>query len=173
MTTLLEFIQGFEQVEGVFVCASCNDPTRLDPALTRAGRLDHHIRVELPDVAGMIGIFRTHLRSDCAGADLRVAARTYRGRRGKWVRMARQAARKAGRDVTVEDVVGAVRGGEADLPDDLRLCIAYHEAGHAIAHLTLGMAMPKSLSIGGDGGRAESMAGRLRLPTRNYLESFS
>ena len=83
VTTLLESIQGFEQVEGVFVCASCNDPTRLDPALTRAGRLDHHIRVELPDVAGLIGIFRTHLRSDCAGADLRVAARTYRGRRGK------------------------------------------------------------------------------------------
>jgi cell division protease FtsH len=48
VTTLLECIQGFEQVEGVFVCASCNDPTRLDPALTRAGRLDHHIRVERP-----------------------------------------------------------------------------------------------------------------------------
>ena len=176
VTTLLESIQGFEQVEGVFVCASCNDPTRLDPALTRAGRLDHHIRVELPDVAGLIGIFRTHLRSDCAGADLRVAALAARGHTGadveKWVRMARQAARKAGRDVTVEDVVGAVRGGEADLPDDLRLCIAYHEAGHAIAHLTLGTAMPKSLSIGGDGGRAESMAGRLQLPTRNYLEKL-
>ena len=176
VATLLECMQGFEQVEGVFVCASCNDPDRLDPALTRAGRLDHHIRVELPDVAGLIGIFRTHLRSDCAGADLREAALAARGHTGadveKWVRMARQAARKAGREVTVEDVVSAVRGGEPDLPDDIRLCIAYHEAGHAIAHLTLGTGIPKSLSIGGDGGRAESTAGRLQLPTRNYLEKL-
>ncbi|WGD50263.1 AAA family ATPase [Bradyrhizobium sp. CB1650] len=176
VTTLLECIQGFDQVEGVFVCASCNDPTRLDPALTRAGRLDHHIRVELPDVAGLMGIFRTHLRSDCAGADLREAALAARGHSGadveKWVRMARQAARKIGRHVTVEDVVAAVRGGEPDLPADLRLCIAYHEAGHAIAHLTLGTATPKSLSIGGDGGRAESRAGRPQLPTRDYLEKL-
>ncbi|MBR0821474.1 AAA family ATPase [Bradyrhizobium liaoningense] len=176
VTTLLECIQGFEQVEGVFVCASCNDPTRLDPALTRAGRLDHHIRVELPDVAGLMGIFRTHLRSDCAGADLREAALAACGHSGadveKWVRMARQAARKSGRDVTVEDVVAAIRGGEPDLPADLRRCIAYHEAGHAIAHLTLGTATPKSLSIGGDGGRAESKTGRLQLPTRDYLEKL-
>jgi cell division protease FtsH len=84
--------------------------------------------------------------------------------------MARQAARKARRVVTVENLVQVVRGDQPELPDDLRRCIAYHEAGHAIAHLTLGTAMPTSLSIGGDGGRAESRAGRLQLPTRDYLE---
>jgi ATP-dependent Zn protease len=174
VATLLECMQGFERVEGVFVCASCNDPARLDPALIRAGRLDHHIKVELPDIAGLMGIYRTHLRSDCVGADLREAALAARGHTGadveKWVRMARQAARKAGRNMTLEDLVRTVRGGKPDLPRDLRLCIAYHEAGHAISHLVLGTAMPKSLSVGGDGGFAESVPGRLQLPTRDYLE---
>lgn len=176
VATLLECMQGFEQVEGVFVCASCNDPTRLDPAFTRAGRLDHHIRVELPDVAGLMGIFRTHLRSDCAGADLREAAVAARGHTGadveKWVRMARQAARKSKRVMTVEDLVNTVRGGAPDLPPDLRLCIAYHEAGHAISHVALGTAMPKSLLVCGDGGFTESAPGRVQLPTREYLEKL-
>lgn len=174
VATLLECMQGFEQVEGVFVCASCNDPGRLDPALIRAGRLDHHVRVELPDIAGLMGIFRTHLRSDCAGADLREAALAARGHTGadveKWIRMARQAARKTGRNLTVEDLVRVVRGGKPDYPRDLRLCIAYHEAGHAISHLVLGTAMPKSLSVGGDGGFAQSAPVPLQLPTRDYLE---
>ena len=174
VATLLECMQGFEQIEGIFVCASCNDPDRLDPALIRAGRLDHHIRVELPDIAGLMGIFRTHLRSDCADADLREAALAARGHTGadveKWVRVARQAARKAGRNVTVRDLVNVVRGGEPDLPPDLRMCICYHEAGHAISHLVLGIAMPRSLSVGSDGGFAQSAPGRLQLPTRDYLE---
>jgi cell division protease FtsH len=174
VATLLECMQGFEQIEGVFVCASCNDPERLDPALIRAGRLDHHIRVELPDIAGLMGIFRTHLHSDCAGADLREAALAARGHTGadveKWVRIARQAARKAGRNVTLKDLVHVVRGGEPDLPRDLRLCIAYHESGHAIAHLILGTAMPRSLSVRGDGGFAESAPARPQMPTRDFLE---
>lgn len=176
VATLLECVQGFEQTEGVFLCASCNDPSRLDPALTRAGRLDHHVRVELPDVPGLIGIFRTHLRTDCAGADLREAALAARGHSGadveKWVRMARQAARTAGRNVTVKDIVHAVRGGKPDLPRDVRLCIAYHEAGHAISHLALDTGMPRSLSVGGDGGITECGPGRLQLPTRDHLEKL-
>jgi cell division protease FtsH len=176
VAVLLECIQGFERIEGIFVCASCNDPNRLDPALVRSGRLDHHIRVELPDVAGLMGIFRTHLRADCTGADLREAAVAARGHTGadveKWVRMARQAARKAGRDVSVNDLVKAVRGDEPDLPRDVRMCIAYHEAAHAISHAALGTAMPKSLSISGDGGLAESMSERIQLATRDHLEKF-
>lgn len=176
VAALLECVQGFEQNEGVFLCASCNDPDRLDPALVRAGRLDHHIRINLPDVEGLMGIFRTHLRSDCVGVDLRDAAVAARGRTGadveKCVRMARQAARKAGRKLVLKDVLQAVRNGKTDLPQDLRLCIAYHEAGHAISHLALGTAIPKSLSIGDDGGFSESAQERLQLPTQDYLERF-
>lgn len=174
--TILEAIDGFQKTEGVFVAASCNNPSRLDPALVRAGRLDHHIAIGLPDVAGLMGIFRTHLRSDCADADLREVALAARGHTGadveKWVRLARQAARKAGKILTVRDLVNTVRGGEPDLPDDLRLRIAYHEAGHAVAHFALGTATPRSIAIGGTGGLTESAAGHIQAPTRAYLEKL-
>ncbi|WP_158537576.1 AAA family ATPase [Bradyrhizobium sp. MOS003] len=176
VATLLECMQGFEQTEGVFLCASCNDPDRLDPALIRAGRLDHHIRIELPDIEGLIGIFRTHLRTDCVGIDLREAAVAARGHTGadveKWIRMARHAARTAGRKLVLADVLQAVRNGKPNLPQDLRRCIAYHEAGHAISHLALGTAIPTSLSIGDDGGFSESAPEQLQLPTQDYLERF-
>lgn len=176
VNTVLEMIDGFEKTEGLFLIASCNDPTRLDPALVRAGRLDHHIEIGLPDVPGLAGIFRTHLGSDCAGADLREAALAARGHTGadveKWVRVAREAARKEKRGLTVKDLVEAVRGGEPDWPDDLRWRVAYHESGHAIAHLVLGIAMPKSLSIDGNGGYAETSAAKAQVPTRAYLEDM-
>ncbi|MEY9464001.1 AAA family ATPase [Bradyrhizobium ottawaense] len=176
VNTLLEMIDGFEKTEGVFLIASCNDPARLDPALVRAGRLDHHIEIELPDVPGLVGIFRTHLGSDCAGADLREAALAARGHTGadveKSVRIAREAARKEKRAVTVKDLVDAVRDGEPDWPDDLRWRVAYHESGHAIAHMALGIGMPKSLSIDGNGGYAETSATEPQVPTRAFLENM-
>jgi len=176
VNTVLEMIDGFEKTEGVFLIASCNDPTRLDPALVRAGRLDHHIEIGLPDMPGLVGIFRTHLGSDCAGADLREAALAARGHTGadveKWVRVAREAARKEKRGLTVKDLVDAVRGGQPDWPDDLRWRVAYHESGHAIAHLALGIAMPKSLSIDGNGGYAETSAAIPQVPTRAHLEDM-
>ena len=176
VNTVLEMIDGFDKTEGIFVIASCNHPARLDPALIRSGRLDHHIEIGLPDMPGLLGIFRTHLGADCAGADLREVALAARGHTGadveKWVRFARQAARKNGRDLTVKDLVDAVRGGEPDWPDDLRWRVAYHESGHAIAHLVLGTASPKSLSISDNGGFAESSLGNQQVPTRAYLESI-
>jgi len=176
VNTLLEMIDGFEKTEGVFLIASCNDPTRLDPALVRAGRLDHHIEIGLPDMPGLVGIFRAHLGSDCAGADLREPALAARGRTGadveKWVRVARDAARKDKRAVTVKDLVDAVRDGEPDWPDDLRWRVAYHESGHAIAHMALGIGMPKSLSIDGNGGYAETAAAKPQVPTRAQLEDL-
>ncbi|WP_036030050.1 AAA family ATPase [Bradyrhizobium yuanmingense] len=176
VNTLLEMIDGFEKTEGVFLIASCNDPARLDPALVRAGRLDHHIEIGLPDVPGLVGIFRTHLGSDCAGADLREAALAARGHTGadveKWVRIAREAARKQKRALTVKDLVDAVRGGEPDWPDDLRWRVAYHESGHAIAHMALGIGMPKSLAIDGDGGYTETSATKPQVPTRAFLENM-
>jgi cell division protease FtsH len=53
---LLEGLDGYERREGVVVIAACNDPSRLDPALVRAGRLDRHIEIPLPDVPGLLGI---------------------------------------------------------------------------------------------------------------------
>jgi len=176
VNTLLEQLDGFERREGVVVVAACNDPSRLDPALVRAGRLDHHIEIPLPDVPALVGIFHMHLGADLAGADLRAAALAARGHTGadveRWVRVARRAARSGGRELTLQDLLDAVRGGEPEWPADVRRRIAYHEAGHAIVFLTLGIAEPTALSIGGTGGLAESDPGEMRADTRTHLEKF-
>jgi cell division protease FtsH len=92
--TLLECLDGFERREGVVVIAACNDPSRLDPALVRSGRLDRRIEIPLPDVPSLVGIFRTHLGADLASANLRDAALVARGGTGadveRFVREARR-----------------------------------------------------------------------------------
>lgn len=173
---LLEQLDGFERREGVFVIAACNDPSKLDIALVRAGRLDHHIIIPLPSVPALVGIFQTHLGEDLKGTDLRAAALAARGHTGadveRWVRVARRAARAAGRPLDPQDLLDAVRSGEPEWPADLRRRVACHEAGHAIALLALGISEPKALSIGGTGGLAESDRGEMQPETRAHLEKF-
>ena len=172
--TLLECMDGFERREGVVVIAACNDPARLDPALVRAGRLDRHIVIPLPDMPALMGIFRSHLGGDLEGADLRAVALAARGHTGadveRWVRQARRVTRTAGRALDLADLLDAVRGGEPEWPADVRRRVAHHEAGHAIALLALGIAEPKALSIGGNGGLAESDLGEIQAQTRPNLE---
>jgi cell division protease FtsH len=174
--TLLECMDGFERREGVVVIAACNDPARLDPALVRSGRLDRHIEIPLPDVPSLVGIFRTHLGDDLAGADLRDAALAARGHTGadveRFVREARGRARRANRPINPTDLLDAVRNGQPEWPADVRRRVAYHEAGHAIALLGLGIGEPKALSIGGAGGFAESDLGEMRAITRSHLVMF-
>ena len=174
---LLELLCGFELREGLVVIAACNsDPSSLDPALVRAGRLDRHIHIPLPDIPALIGIFRTHLVSDLEGADLRAAALAARGHTGadveRWVRDARRKARVANRVLTLQDLLDAVRDGEPEWPADVRRRVAHHEAGHAISLLALGIAEPKALSIGAGGGLAESDMGEIRAQTRPHLEKY-
>ncbi|HEY4980517.1 MAG TPA: AAA family ATPase [Bradyrhizobium sp.] len=174
--TLLECLDGFERREGVVVIAACNDAARLDPALVRAGRLDRHIAIPLPDMAALLGIFRAHLGAELEGADLRAVALAARGRTGadveRWVRQARRVARTAARALDLADLLGAVRDGEPEWPVDVRLRVAHHESGHAIALLALGIAEPKALSIGAGGGLAESDLGEIRALTRSHLEKY-
>lgn len=176
VNTLLEQLDGFEKREGVVVVAACNDPSRLDPALVRAGRLDLHIEIPLPDLPALVGIFRVHLGADLAGADLRTAALAAKGHTGadveRWVRVARRTARTAGRPLALQDLLEAVRGGESEWPADVRRRIACHEAGHAIVQLALGIAEPTALSIGGAGGLTESDLGEMRADTHEHLEKF-
>jgi cell division protease FtsH len=176
LNCLLEQLDGYEKRDGVVICAACNDPARLDRALIRAGRLDNHIVIPLPDVPALVGIFRMHLGSDLEGADLRAAALAARGHTGadveRWVRVARRGSRTAGRALTLQDLLEAVRGGEPDWPDDVRRRVAFHEAGHAVVLLALGIAEPTALSIGGAGGLAESELGEMQAETRTTMEGF-
>jgi cell division protease FtsH len=176
LNCLLEEMSGFEKREGVIVIAACNDPSRLDPALVRAGRLDHHIVIPLPDMPALMGIFRMHLGADLRDVDLRDAALAAHGHTGadveRWVRVARRLARTAGRPLAMQDLLGAVNGGKPEWPAEVRRRIAYHEAGHAIVQVAIGIAKPTALSIGGAGGLAESDAGEIREETRAHLENF-
>ena len=174
--TLLECLDGFERREGVVVVAACNDPSRLDPALVRSGRLDRRIEIPLPDVPSLVGILRTHLAADLTGTDLREVALAARGGTGadveRFVREARRRARLANRPINLSDLLDAVRNGQPEWPVDVRRRVAYHEAGHAIALLALGIAEPTALSIGGTGGLAESDLGEMRAMTRSHLEKY-
>jgi ATP-dependent Zn protease len=126
--TLLECLDGFERREGVVVIAACNDPARLDPALVRAGRLDRQIEIPLPDVPALAGILRTHLGNDLAGVDLRPAALAGYGRTGadveRFVREARGLARRAGRAITMDDLLASMHDGAPEWPAELRRRIA-------------------------------------------------
>jgi ATP-dependent Zn protease len=128
--------------EGVVIVAACNSqPDRLDPALIRSGRLDRHIEIPLPDVRGLVGIFRSHLGQDLVGADLLPAALAVRGHTGadveRWVREARGKARRTAQPLTVNLLVETVREGTPALPDEVRRLVAYHEAAHAIANIAV------------------------------------
>jgi cell division protease FtsH len=174
--TLLECLDGFERREGTVVIAACNaDPSVLDPALVRSGRLDRHIHIPLPDVPALMGIFRTHLGSEFEGVDLRAAALAARGHTGadveRWVRDARRKARIAKHPLDLQVLLDVVRDGEAEWPADVRRRIAHHEAGHAVAMLAVGLGEPTSLSIGALGGYAESKPGEMRSLTRAHIEN--
>lgn len=164
--------------EGVVIVAACNSrPDHLDPALIRSGRLDRHIEIPLPDVPGLLGIFRSHLGQDLAGADLLPAALTARGHTGadveRWVREARGEARRSGQPLTINLLVEKVREGAPALPDDVARLVAYHEAAHAIANLALRLAKPISLSIGNGGaGETNSVIQEVRAHTREEIEQI-
>jgi ATP-dependent Zn protease len=172
--TLLECLDGYDQREGVVVIAACNNPSKLDPALVRSGRLDRHIEIPLPEVADLIGIFRTHLGQDLIDADLRPAALATRGGTGadveRIVREARGRARREGFALTLPHLLEAARAGAPELPADVRRRVATHEAGHAVAMLALGIGEPISLSINTTGGLTYSDPVQTLAHTRTYLE---
>ena len=140
VAALLECIDGAEGREGVIVVGACNYPDRLDAALVRAGRLDRHVRIPLPDREGREGILRWHLQGQLPHADLSGIAGRTEGWNGasleQLVRDARRKARRARREMTIDDLLSGLPAAVA-LPDALRRRMAIHEAGHAVVGLAL------------------------------------
>lgn len=156
VTALIDLMDGFQSIEGVLLIAATNLPSKLDTAITRAGRFDLRLRLEHPDIDQLPTAFRWHLADDLAGADLASVARAAIGLSGAdiaaVVRAARAKARAARRGLALEDLTAAVAEIRPPLPLALRKRIALHEAGHAIISTATGWARPERLVLSATGG---------------------
>ncbi|KAK4988911.1 i-AAA protease yme1 [Elasticomyces elasticus] len=146
LNQLLTELDGFEQNSGVVIIGATNFPQSLDKALTRPGRFDRNVIVDLPDVRGRIAILKHHLRNiRIDGAvDPAVVARGCPGFSGAElenlvnqaaVRASKMKAKKVGMDdlVWAKDkiLMGAESRSKVIQPKD-KLATAYHEGGHAL-----------------------------------------
>lgn len=133
----LELLDGVASREGVIAVGATNHPGRIDPAITRSGRLDRHIIIGLPDEEGLIRIMRHHLGDELSTEDLFSAAKLALGGSGadvaRWVRGAKRRGRQGGRAICVGDLIAEIRGNAPTVSDDILRRCAVHEAGHAIA----------------------------------------
>ena len=146
LNQLLTEMDGFEGNTGVIILAATNRPESLDPALTRPGRFDRRVPVELPDLAGREAILKVHARKiKCAAdVDLHTIARMASGASGaELANMVNEAALRAvrnGRTIvceadleeSVEVVIAGYQKKNAVLSDAEKKVVAYHEIGHAL-----------------------------------------
>lgn len=146
---LLSTIDGASSVPGVVLIGACNHVGLVDEALKRAGRLDRHIAIALPDRAARIQIFRVQLDGALIGEDLDPLGDLSSGLSGadiaRVVRDARARARDAGRPLLVEDLRALLAPQDDRARDELQR-VALHEAGHAVAATLLGQTV-ESVSI--------------------------
>ena len=128
LNQLLTEMDGFEGNTGVIILAATNRPDSLDPALTRPGRFDRRVPVELPDLKGREEILKVHAKKVkiAPGVDFNTVARMASGASGAELA-----------NIVNEAALRAVRAGrksvtQADLTDQEKCIVAYHEIGHAL-----------------------------------------
>ena len=146
LNQLLTEMDGFEGNTGVIILAATNRPDSLDPALTRPGRFDRRVPVELPDLKGREEILKVHAKKVkiAPGVDFNTVARMASGASGaelanivneaalRAVRMGRSQVVQEDLEESVEVVIaGAQRKGAVISPEEKKV-IAYHEIGHAL-----------------------------------------
>ena len=146
LNQLLTEMDGFDAAKGVIILAATNRPESLDPALTRPGRFDRRVPVELPDLKGREAILRLHaqkvrLGPDC---DFSVVARMTSGASGAElanivneaalgaVRRQRLAVTQADLQEAVDTILAGAQKKNQILSDRERRIVAYHEVGHAL-----------------------------------------
>lgn len=146
LNQLLTEMDGFEENSGVMILAATNRPESLDPALTRPGRFDRRVPVELPDLKGREDILKVHARKVklVEGVDFNKVARMASGASGaELANIVNEAALRAVRDerqfVTQEDleasievVIAGYEKKNAILSDKEKWIVSYHEIGHAL-----------------------------------------
>jgi len=156
-TCLLEMLDGFKSRSGLVVIAATNFPAKIDPAMTRSGRLETHIRIPRPSFADLALIFQSLLGDMFTASDAQHLAAASPGATGadaaKWIREGKRTAREAGRPLSVDDVHAAILRGTPWLSKPDRLRLAYHETAHILVADTLkvGRAIAASV-LARDGG---------------------
>ena len=146
LNQLLTEMDGFESNNGVIILAATNRPESLDPALTRPGRFDRRIPVELPDLKGREEILRVHakkVRLD-ESVDFNKIARMASGASGaelaniineaalRTVRDGRKYVTQSDLEESIEVVIAGYQKKNAILTDQEKRIVAYHEIGHAL-----------------------------------------
>ena len=146
LNQLLTEMDGFEENTGVIILAATNRPESLDPALTRPGRFDRRVPVELPDLAGREAILKVHAKKIKAGddVDFHTIARMAAGASGaelaniineaalRAVRSGRVIVNEADLEESIEVVIAGYQKKNAVLSDQEKKVVAYHEIGHAL-----------------------------------------
>ena len=146
LNQLLTEMDGFEGSNGVIILAATNRPESLDPALTRPGRFDRRVPVELPDLQGREAILRVHAKKIKTEPNINYAqiARMASGASGaelanivneaalRAVRNHRIAASQADMEESIEVVIAGYQKKNAILTDKEKSIVSYHEIGHAL-----------------------------------------
>ncbi|NDW07473.1 AAA family ATPase [Jiella pacifica] len=149
VNALLECADGSLRTSGIVVIGACNDDRGLDPALTRAGRLDRRFVIGMPDAEALGGILRDYLSDphDAAIDDVATAlAGSLTGADiARLAREARRSARREKRPITARDVLDLALPPETRGPA-IVWRVAVHEAGHAVAMMSAGI-LPECLSL--------------------------
>ncbi|MCD8088209.1 MAG: ATP-dependent zinc metalloprotease FtsH [Oscillospiraceae bacterium] len=146
LNQLLTEMDGFEDNSGVIILAATNRPESLDPALTRPGRFDRRVPVELPDLQGREDILKVHAKKITLAEDVDFSkiARMASGASGaELANIVNEAALRAVRDgcsfvtqadmeESIEVVIAGYQKKNAILTDEEKHIVAYHEIGHAL-----------------------------------------
>ncbi len=150
VTLLLDLVDGVERHEGIVVVGATNHPDRIDPALRRAGRLDRHVAIGLPDLDDRRELSRLYCGGTLAEHDLDRVASATTGFTGadfeKTGREVRRLARKRGREVTVEDVFEILPPARRIVGGERRM-VAIHEAAHAVVGHRLGVGHLQTVAV--------------------------
>ena len=146
LNQLLTEMDGFEENTGVIILAATNRPESLDPALTRPGRFDRRVPVELPDLQGREAILKVHAKKIrvAPDVDFHTIARMAAGASGaelanivneaalRAVRQNRTVVTEADLEESIETVIAGYQKKNAVLSDREKLVVSYHEIGHAL-----------------------------------------
>ncbi len=162
LNQLLTEMDGFEGNTGVIILAATNRPESLDPALTRPGRFDRRVPVELPDLQGREAILKVHAKKIKTepNVDFHTIARMAAGASGaelanivneaalRAVRSGRTIVSQADLEESIEVVIAGYQKKNAVLSDQEKRVVAYHEIGHAlVAAMQTGSAPVQKITI--------------------------